>query len=184
MAKMKNCKSCEKEVSSSAKVCPHCGQKLKMGKKLPIFGILIVIIIAAVVMNLPSDDEISTELANIENTQPANIPSGELAELFSMNSKNTDIQRDNKEEEIKGKIVQWALTVYEVNISNKEKGIYRIQTSSKSDSAGAFINIHARDAGERTKIEALTTGSKITVKGKITGTTMRNIDIDLARIVN
>ena len=36
MAKIVNCKTCQKEVSSDAKVCPHCGQKLKMGlmKKL------------------------------------------------------------------------------------------------------------------------------------------------------
>ena len=60
-----------------------------------------------------------------------------------------------------------------------------IDMHARSDSyLCTFINVHARDAGERTKIEALTTGSEITVKGKITGTTMRNVDIDLARIVN
>ena len=44
--KMKNCKACGKEVAPSAKVCPSCGQKLKigMGKKLLIgFGVLIVL---------------------------------------------------------------------------------------------------------------------------------------------
>src|SRR6476659_3123546 len=28
---IKPCKACGKEVSKSAKTCPHCGQKLKMG---------------------------------------------------------------------------------------------------------------------------------------------------------
>ena len=31
MSKLVNCKTCEKEVSKSAKKCPHCGAKLKMG---------------------------------------------------------------------------------------------------------------------------------------------------------
>jgi hypothetical protein len=183
MAKIKNCKSCSKEVASSAKVCPHCGQKLKMGMMAKL-GILIVILIGVGIASMPSDDEIKTELANIEKTSPAKLtPSGELGEMFSMMSKNTDIQRDNMEKEINGKIVQWTLTVFEVSVANAEKGIYKIQTTGKGKTVGTFVEVHARDAGERSKIEALTTGDKVTIKGKITDTFMRNIRIKLARLV-
>jgi hypothetical protein len=44
MANLTPCKTCGKEVATSAKVCPHCGQKLKMGTVLKItlwfFGIV------------------------------------------------------------------------------------------------------------------------------------------------
>ena len=184
MAKMKNCKSCNKEVASSAKVCPHCGQKLKMGMMAKL-GILVVILIGAAIAGMPSDDEIKTQLADIEKASPANLtPSGEIAAMFSMMSKNTDIQRENKEKEIIGKIVQWTLPVYEVRVTNAEKGIYKIQTSGSGNTVGAFLEVHARDANERSKIEALVTGSRVTVKGKITGTSMRNIQIELARLVD
>ena len=53
MAKMKNCKSCGKEVASSAKVCPHCGQKLKMGMMAKL-GILVVILIGAAIAGMPT----------------------------------------------------------------------------------------------------------------------------------
>ncbi len=99
-------------------------------------------------------------------------------------SKNTDIQRDNKVKEITGKVVQWSLSVYEVSVKNAEKRIYRIQTSDTSSAPGTFVYVYARNAAEVSKITSLITGSRITVKGKITGTFMRSIEIDLARIVN
>jgi hypothetical protein len=52
MPKMKPCKTCSKEVAASAKTCPNCGAKLKMGgfKKLLIWlSIFIVMIIVIAV---------------------------------------------------------------------------------------------------------------------------------------
>ena len=183
MSKLIKCKSCDKEVASSAKVCPHCGKKLKMGKMLKL-GIIIIVIIIATIAGMPSDDDIAKELTVIENTQPENISTESLNELFSLMSKNTDIQRDNKVKEITGKVVQWSLSVYEVSVKNAEKRIYRIQTSDTSSAPGTFVYVYARNAAEVSKITSLITGSRITVKGKITGTFMRSIEIDLARIVN
>ncbi len=43
---MKKCKECGKNVSSTAKICPNCGRKLKMGfgqKLLITLGVLIII---------------------------------------------------------------------------------------------------------------------------------------------
>ena len=66
---------------------------------------------------------------------------------------------------------------------DKEKLIYRIQGSSTKNAPGTFVNLYARNASEAKKIESLKTGNFIFVKGKVTGVFMRNIDIDLARIV-
>jgi hypothetical protein len=51
MSKMKPCKTCSKEVAKSAKSCPHCGAKLRMGFfpkfLLWVVGIIVVIVIIA-----------------------------------------------------------------------------------------------------------------------------------------
>ncbi len=53
MGKLISCKSCSKEVSKSAKTCPHCGEQLKMGfiKKAFIGGTVFfggIIVLAAI----------------------------------------------------------------------------------------------------------------------------------------
>ena len=62
MASLKPCKTCEKEVSTSAKVCPHCGQKLKSGLFVKIIkwtgGIILALIILALV--IPESDKTQT----------------------------------------------------------------------------------------------------------------------------
>ena len=182
MSKVKACPACGKDVATSAKVCPHCGKKLKMGLFLQIIlGVLILGALGAVFG--PSEEEkaqkLSLELESIAKSQAATISSrGELSEAFSIMSKYTDIQRDNLEKEIKGKIVQWSLPVYEVK--KKSENIYRIQTKSGTDHVGAFLTLHTRSATENAYVEDLKTGNSISFKGKITGITMRNIDIDPA----
>lgn len=188
--KLKACPSCEKEVAKSAKVCPNCGKKLKMGffKKALIFlGVLIVI---GVIFS-PSEEEranqLSATLAEIASAPTANIsPTGEIAAIFKLNSEYTDLQRDDKRNEIRGQIVQWTLPVYEVRRSNNA---YRVQTSRDealfggTPRVGAFITLHARNDAETAYIESLKTGDMLTFKGRITGTTLRNIDVSPAIVI-
>src|SRR4051812_36833957 len=57
MAKLTTCKACGKEVSKSAKKCPHCGHTLKMGffkKALIVIGAIIVI---AIIANMAGGDD-------------------------------------------------------------------------------------------------------------------------------
>ena len=185
MSKLKECSACGKEVATSAKVCPHCGKKLKSGLFVKfLLGLVIIGILSAIFG--PSTEEkaqqLSDTLDKITNAQVSNISaSGKLNELFSMMSKNTDIQRDNMEEEMKGKIVQWILPVYEVEKLDENK--YKIQTSS-GQKVGAFVTVHARTAEEASYIESLVTGNMISFKGKIDGTFMRNIEINPAILVS
>ena len=99
MSDLKNCKSCEKEVSKKAKVCPHCGVKLKMGKMMKLIIGVGVIIVAGAVFGL-TDEEKAAKMADTlnitANAQASNLaPSGNLASHFALNSKNTDIQRSS-----------------------------------------------------------------------------------------
>jgi hypothetical protein len=62
---LEKCKSCGKEVASSAKKCPHCGETLQwgMGKRV-VFGVFVVIVGAAVVNSVQkSSDEASSPQA-------------------------------------------------------------------------------------------------------------------------
>lgn len=179
MSKLKTCKSCSKEVAKAAKTCPHCGAKLKMGMllKLVIAGVVIAIIGA---VTAPSKEEFKDTLLSLKAESPATIDTADLAAHFRMGSDNTDLQRDKKEEEIKGQIVDWQIPVYEVRVLSADKNKYKIQGTSNRNIPGTFVTIYALDDAEKNQIESLKTGDVVRIKGKITGTTMRNIDIDPA----
>ncbi len=49
MAKIKQCKTCKKDVSISAKVCPHCGEPYPTGKKTSIFTWFVLFLIVFVI---------------------------------------------------------------------------------------------------------------------------------------
>ena len=182
MSKLKNCKSCDHEVASSAKVCPNCGKKLKMGLllKLLILG-GVGGIIAAIAS--PSSEEVAAANEEIKAQAPNTslASDGELKDIFAMGSDNTDLQREEKEKEIKGEVVQWTLPVYEVK--KLSEGKFKIQTSGKGI-VDTFCYISADAADEIAKISALKTGDMVTVKGKIDGISMRSIKLDPCFLVS
>jgi len=190
-SKVTECKACKIEVSKSAKTCPHCGEKLKMGWFMK--GIIgLVALIAIGVVLTPSEEEeakkLASTLAGIASAETANISStGELASAFKFPSKYTDLQRDKLEKEIIGQIVQWTLPVYEVDKMGEG---YLIQTSGVEAILGgtpmvaADITVYPRNENEKSYIEALKTGDLFSFKGKIKGTTIRRIGIDPAIIIS
>lgn len=127
-----------------------------------------------------SNKETQEQIASLRSASPSSLsPTGDLKAKFGLLSENTDIQRENAEKEITGQIVQWTLEVYEVS---KSSDYYRIQTSG-SNAVGTFVSLYPQSDEESSYIESLKTGDTITVKGYITGTTMRNVDIDPAILV-
>jgi hypothetical protein len=103
----------------------------------------------------------------------------ELAPIFELGGKSTDVQREEKEKAIKGKVVEWkGLKVYEVG--KRGEACYKIQTSGTSDAPGTFVRTCPEDDATKTAIVALKTGDRIDVKGLITDVSMRNIDLDPA----
>lgn len=183
MSKLTTCKSCGKEVAKSAKKCPHCGEKLKMGffMKL-IIGAAVIGVISAIMA--PSKDEKLKQLQEMASTQPANIsPQGELAEMFSLGSKYTNLQREAKEKELKGQIVDWTLPVYEVKLLNKDSKTYKVQTTSQGGIVGTFVHIQALDDGDENVLSQLKTGTLVHFKGKISGVSIRNLEINPAVLV-
>lgn len=113
---------------------------------------------------------------------------GELASAFVLNSKHTDVQRENLLKEIKGKVIIWDVKVYEVKkIAEK---VYRIQTSDSGvffgkKVVGAFIEITAKDTLEANFIEQIKTDQITRIKGIFTGdSSARNLNIKPAILWN
>ncbi|MGB7815371.1 MAG: hypothetical protein WBL28_03365 [Methylotenera sp.] len=124
----------------------------------------------------------SDPLKNLDAAQPSDLsPIGELAEIFSYGSDNTDLQRENKFNEIHGKIIAWQLPVYDIKRAGDG---YTIQTDShyKNDLfgqilVGTFVHVIARNADEEKLIASLKTGDIVSFKGLVHDSTMRNLDI-------
>jgi hypothetical protein len=108
-------------------------------------------------------------------------PSGELARIFTFLSEYTDLQRDEKERELKGIVVQWRLPVY--NVSSGPSPFYRVQTVSKNNLVGTFCYVKPRNDDEQKFLTTLKTGDYLTCKGIIDGVSMRNIVIRPAIVV-
>tara|TARA_B100000676_G_C17963659_1_gene779061 strand:- start:514 stop:1104 length:591 start_codon:yes stop_codon:yes gene_type:complete len=116
---------------------------------------------------------------------------GELAKIFKHNSENTDIQRDNKEKEITGKIVEWTLPVYEVDKSGDG---YTVTTRGKDDildpksmtaRVSTVIALNPSDDDTRVTIEGLLAGDRITIRGYISGVDfVRRIEIEPAILIS
>lgn len=123
----------------------------------------------------------AAQFADLAAATPATIkPTGELAAMFNMMSDNTDLQREDKIKELKGKVIEWNLEVYEVS---REDDAYKIQTGG-DDEVGTFIHLSARDEAEKKRIEALKTGDRISVKGVIKDTFLRSFVIKPAILFN
>jgi len=180
---LKQCSSCGNDVAKSAKICPHCGKSLKMGKFLKFIILIFIISVVGVVLSPSKEEKAKKRISTIENLKNAGVsdlsPDGELALIFNMGSKYTDLQRDIKEKEIKGKVVIWKLKVYEVDKDGKN---YKIRTrlDDNINIVGTSITIYPKNEEERKYIENLKTGDSIRIKGKVKGVILRYIRIDPA----
>lgn len=110
---------------------------------------------------------------------------GELATAFNLNSKFTDVQRDNLLKKIKNKVVIWNIEVYEINkTGNKE---YQITTptgfSGIDRDASLIISLKVKDDNEKKFIESVKTGTRIRIKGVLTGdSVMRSLIVSPAML--
>lgn len=129
-----------------------------------------------------SASESTDPITQLANAQPADIDPVALGKLFALGSDNTDVQRDAAFQQVKGKVVQWTLEVYDVHKDGDTN--FKIQTQAGQDgNAETFAYITPRNDADRQTIMALKTGDKITIKGVITDTTMRNFDLQPAILV-
>lgn len=98
MSKLTTCKTCSKEVAKSAKSCPNCGAKLKMGffKKIGIgFGIIIVLfIIIGSIGSKNSSTTTSSDKKTTASNENNNTKKETKSETPTWNTKETDIEKN------------------------------------------------------------------------------------------
>lgn len=150
-----------------------------------VFWLVVLVVIAG--MFGPSKEQkaakYAEEMKAIETQQPEMVSAdGDLADMFSIMSKYTDVQRENKEKELTGKVVQWKLPVYDVKKTSDNE--YTIQTTSgrHHNIVSTFVYCIATSDFERSQIESLKEGDVIKVTGKIQGVTMRSFRIKPAKV--
>jgi hypothetical protein len=138
---------------------------------LPLFGGLFYLLVPK---ESPGELTVAASDGELIAARPAEIaPSGELAEVFALFSNATALQREEKERQIKGKIVQWRLPVYNVT---EHGGFYVVQTKSQSGLVGAFCYVRASETSKDVVLR-LREDDYVTCKGPIAGASMRNIEI-------
>lgn len=72
--KMRECKTCKQQIASSAKVCPHCGAKIKKVNPILIGVIVLIAIIAIIGSTGGSDEPVKVESGNTQPSTTATVP--------------------------------------------------------------------------------------------------------------
>lgn len=86
MSKIKNCKSCAKEIAKNAKVCPNCGAKNEVPFYKTVWFWVVVVIVVAILAG-GTNDETTSEEKNIEKNKEIKVTVVDM-------SKMTEAERD------------------------------------------------------------------------------------------
>ena len=123
--------------------------KEKSGFSKKMKSIISIVIFVIVYYFFIADDKKSHNVTNVAVAEKAPVknktqlyelisakedeisPYGELADLFNLGSDGTDLQRSEVLKGLKGKIIKWNLTVYEISKISDDK--YRVHTNSGFD---------------------------------------------------
>jgi len=119
-------------------------------------------------------------LKTLATTSPGNLrPDGtlktQLRQLTDFGNTHGEIER-----EIKGQVVEWTLTVFDVSRHGSE---YRVHTSDQ-DKVETVIVMDPSNHEEKSRINGLHTGNVITVRGYIRGIAEGNVEIAPALLVH
>ena len=179
--KIKYCKSCGKELDTSAKICPHCGkdQRNFFSKHKVLTGIIILLIIGAVASSGNSgsdtnDDSTSAdtkqeEVANkdIEQKEAIVVSASTLFDDYDSNEVKADKKYEDKLLEVTGKVDDIGVSLGQTYVCLSTGDPYSLFS----------IQCFFDDQGEIDKVSELNKGDEITLHGTCTGMSM-NVALD------
>lgn len=120
MQKIKNCKSCGKELDKSAKICPSCGkdQRSFFGKHKVLTVVLILALFGFIsaINSTPEEDKVA-ELK---------VTSEELAQAYAENEAKAKETYDGKRVQVTGKIYSISQYTVTVKVENNEDNYFGI----------------------------------------------------------
>lgn len=73
---LKRCKECGREISTEAKVCPHCGKKNPTGERIGCIAAVLILLAVAAVMSIFSHDESTSATDSDRSAVTSRPPSG------------------------------------------------------------------------------------------------------------
>ena len=123
------CNECKKEISDSAKQCPHCGYKKK---KLRLFWPIIIILI---IIGYLGEDEIS-KVSNEEKTK-------KVVEVVSFNQEG----RDSLQKQY------WDPGYVESSFSHTKKFVIKIKSPPRGEAAKTYAKIVCQQAKNDYKVK-------------------------------
>jgi len=123
------CNECKKEISDSAKQCPHCGYKKK---KLRLFWPIIIILI---IIGYLGEDEIS-KVSNEEKTK-------KVVEVVSFNQEG----RDSLQKQY------WDPGYVESSFSHTKKFVIKIKSPPRGEAAKTYAKIVCQQAKKDYKVK-------------------------------
>jgi len=165
--KMKTCKACGKEVAPSAKVCPSCGQKLKIGfgKKI-LIGVGVLIILG--IIGSKSSDKTTTTTASsstakptatTEPVKPAELSKEGISSNVTISVKGFESQDTIGDNQFSTAKAQGVFKVVTINIINNQKDAITIDSNSFklmddqkrefSDSSEAQMALMSSSSGDK-----------------------------------
>jgi hypothetical protein len=139
MSKMKPCKTCSKEVAKSAKSCPHCGAKLRMGffPKFLLWVVAIIVVIIALV-NMSGGKKAETTTAVDQSgkveTKSTTTPTGLSKEGVSSDVKivvdSFETKNQVGDNEFTKAKAQGIFKVLKVTVTNNQKDAITLDSNS------------------------------------------------------
>jgi len=139
---------------------------------------------AAVKGHEANQAKLAENAAGLLSAKPSDLRAdGDLAQIFTIGSKHTEIQREEKLRAITGKVVEWTLPVYEIS---KDGDHYKVQTGSSLSGTGpvsCFVHIYPQSDADTQALLRLTEKMPVHFRGIIEGDSFRSLVIRPAIIV-
>ena len=182
---MKPCKECKVEISTSAKVCPHCGKKMPTGGiTLPAkiaLGFIGLMALGAVAEEFGKGHESpKTESCQSTGKSPSPEPQAETYSLFNARDLNRAYQENEvaADEKFKGKQLAIDGVVGEISKDFMDNLYVVIPAGEMLEDIHAYF-----ETQEKGQLAQLKRGQRIRVLGRVDGLMMKSVMLKSCRIL-
>lgn len=159
--KLKTCSTCQKEIAKNAKVCPHCGGKVKKPfYKRVWFIALAVIVVIGIISNIGNGNETTTSPQEPKQQEQIEYISYDVSEMMTDLEENA-MKAENKYNK---QYVEIAGTLGTIDSS----GSYITLLPSNNDFAFIGVQCYIQSEEKKARVLELSQGDIVTLKGKIT----------------
>lgn len=158
--KLKTCSTCQKEIAKNAKVCPHCGGKVKKPfYKRVWFIALAVIAVIGIISNIGNGNKTTTSQQEPKQQEQIEYISYDVSEMMSDlegNAMSAEKKYNKQYVEITGRLS-----------TIDSSGSYISLLPSDNDFAIIGVQCYMKSEEQRAKVMELSKGDIVTLKGRI-----------------